>query len=249
MSAATSPFSVSANDVTSLHAIAARKTSGAYHRDAVACRDTVTRARDRARATRSSSASPIRASGAGDLRNAHPLGGRRPRRHRLGGGAHAKAEGDMRFAHGPSGAAHEPGAAKLTAIAHKTDTTLIFSQTSCARKSASSSQPRNDDWRQPRQFYASVRLDVRRIGQVKVGEDAHRQPHARQGREETSARLRSRKRVRDPLGHGIDHAADLLDLAIMPAWVDKSAHTNVSKESTSATAEKARRSAPRQPPR
>ena len=50
-------------------------------------------------------------------------------------------------------------------------------------------------------FYASVRLDIRRIGAIKHGDEVDRQPHQGEGREEQGRAAVPRGRVRHPLRH------------------------------------------------
>ena len=59
---------------------------------------------------------------------------------------------------------------KLTAIAHKTDTTIIFINQLRQKIGVVFGNPETTTGGNALKFYASVRLDVRRIGQVKVGE-------------------------------------------------------------------------------
>ena len=63
-------------------------------------------------------------------------------------------------------------------------------------------------------FYASVRMDVRRIGAIKNGDEGRRQPHPREGGEEQDGAAVQRSGVRHPLrqGEGISHEGDLVDL-------------------------------------
>ena len=64
-------------------------------------------------------------------------------------------------------------------------------------------------------FYASVRIDVRRIGTIKDGDRCDRQPHPGQGREEQGRRRRSAVAEFDIMfDGGISCEGDLLDLGI-----------------------------------
>ncbi len=60
---------------------------------------------------------------------------------------------------------------KLTAIAHKTDTTLIFLNQLRHKIGVQFGSPETTTGGNALKFYASMRLDVRRIGQVKVGDE------------------------------------------------------------------------------
>jgi len=78
-----------------------------------------------------------------------------------------------RFAHGPSGAAHEPGAAKAHGDSSQDGTRRsIFINQLRQKIGVVFGKPETTTGGNALKFYASVRLDVRRIGQVKVGEDA-----------------------------------------------------------------------------
>jgi recombination protein RecA len=111
---------------------------------------------------------------------------------------------------------------KLTSVAHKSDTTLVFINQLRQKIGVPFGNPETTTGGNALKFYASVRLDVRRIGPVKVSEES----------------IGSRTRVKvvknkcaPPFreaefdirwGMGIDAAADLLDVAVMLGVVEKS---------------------------
>ncbi|MCU0692179.1 MAG: recombinase RecA [Polyangiaceae bacterium] len=111
---------------------------------------------------------------------------------------------------------------KLTAVAHRTGTTIIFINQMRQKIGVVFGSPETTTGGNALKFYASVRLDVRRIGQIKVGDNP----------------IGSRTRVKvvknkmaPPFqeaefdirwGTGIDSAADLLDYAIRIGLIDKS---------------------------
>src|SRR4029079_8238390 len=127
----------------------------------------------------------------------------------------AEIEGEMGDAHmGLQARLMSQALRKLTAIAHKTGTTLIFINQLRHKIGVTFGNPETTTGGNALKFYASVRLDVRRIGPIKVSEES----------------VGSRTRVKvvknkcaPPFkeaefdirwGTGIDAAADLIDYAI-----------------------------------
>jgi recombination protein RecA len=135
----------------------------------------------------------------------------------------AEIEGDMGDAHmGLQARLMSQALRKLTAIASKTGTTLIFLNQLRQKIGVVFGNPETTTGGNALKFYASVRVDVRRIGAVKVGEDT------------VGNRTRA-KVVKNKLappfqeaefeirwGAGIDWAADLLDLGTAKGLVEKS---------------------------
>jgi recombination protein RecA len=110
---------------------------------------------------------------------------------------------------------------KLTGITHRTGTTIMFINQLRMKIGVTFGSPETTTGGNALKYYASVRLDVRRIGQVKVGEDVvgHR----------TKVKVVKNK-LAPPFqlvefdiryGHGIDATADLLDIAVASGVVDK----------------------------
>jgi recombination protein RecA len=135
----------------------------------------------------------------------------------------AEIEGDMGDAHmGLQARLMSQALRKLTAIAHKTGTTLFFINQLRQKIGVVFGNPETTTGGNALKFYASVRLDVRRIGPVKVSDAA----------------VGSRTRVKvvknkcaPPFreaefdirwGTGIDSASDLIDYAVVLGVVEKS---------------------------
>jgi recombination protein RecA len=110
---------------------------------------------------------------------------------------------------------------KLTGITHRTGTTIFFINQLRMKIGVTFGSPETTTGGNALKYYASVRLDVRRIGQVKVGEDVvgHR------------TRVKVVKNKLAPpfqvaemdirYGMGFDAAADLLDLASTLEVIEK----------------------------
>jgi recombination protein RecA len=111
---------------------------------------------------------------------------------------------------------------KLTAIAHRTDTTLMFINQLRQKIGVVFGNPETTTGGNALKFYASVRLDVRRIGQLKIGDNP------------IGSRTRA-KIVKNKLappfqeaefeirwGTGIDCASDLLDTGVACGVLEKS---------------------------
>src|SRR5450432_89861 len=85
----------------------------------------------------------------------------------------AEIEGDMGDAHmGLQARLMSQALRKLTAIANKTGTTLIFINQLRQKLGVVFGNPETTTGGNALKFYASVRLDVRRIGKIKDGEEA-----------------------------------------------------------------------------
>jgi recombination protein RecA len=135
----------------------------------------------------------------------------------------AEIEGDMGEPHmGLQARLMSQALRKLTGIAHRTDTALIFINQLRQKIGMVFGNPETTTGGNALKFYASVRMDVRRVGPVKVGEEA------------VGSRTRV-KVVKNKLappfrdaefdirwGTGIDAAVDLLDYACQLGVVEKS---------------------------
>jgi recombination protein RecA len=134
----------------------------------------------------------------------------------------AEIEGEMGDAHmGLQARLMSQALRKLTSITHKTGTTLIFINQLRQKIGVVFGNPETTTGGNALKFYASMRLDVRRIGPVKVSEEA----------------VGSRTRVKivknkcaPPFreaefdirwGTGIDSTSDLLDTAMLLGVVEK----------------------------
>ncbi|WP_437896162.1 recombinase RecA [Sorangium sp. So ce124] len=134
----------------------------------------------------------------------------------------AEIEGDMGDQHlGLQARLMSQALRKLTGIAHRTETTLIFSNQLRHKIGVVFGSPETTTGGNALKFYASVRLDVRRIGTVKAGEDT------------VGARTRV-KIVKNKLappfkeaefdirwGKGIDAAGDLVDHGLTTGVIQK----------------------------
>ncbi|MGK4005875.1 recombinase RecA [Sorangium sp. So ce1036] len=154
----------------------------------------------------------------------------------------AEIEGDMGESHmGLQARLMSQALRKLTGICHRTDTTLIFINQLRQKIGVVFGNPEVTTGGNALKFYASVRLDVRRIGPVKVSDEA----------------IGSRTRVKvvknkmaPPFreaefdirwGAGIDGAADLIDFACQLGVVEKSgAHLSFGGEHIGQGRERAR---------
>jgi recombination protein RecA len=110
---------------------------------------------------------------------------------------------------------------KLTAIAHRTDTTLIFLNQLRHKIGVQFGSPETTTGGNALKFYASMRLDVRRIAQVKVGDELVG------GR--TRVKL-AKNKCAPPFteaefeirwGGGVDVAAELIDLGLSRGVMEK----------------------------
>ncbi|MRG93137.1 recombinase RecA [Polyangium spumosum] len=154
----------------------------------------------------------------------------------------AEIEGDMGDAHmGLQARLMSQALRKLTAIAHRTGTTLVFINQLRQKIGVTFGNPETTTGGNALKFYASVRLDVRRIGPVKVGDEA------------VGSRTRV-KVVKNKLappfreaefdirwGTGVDAASDLIDYGCQRGIVEKSgAHLSFAGEHLGQGRERAR---------
>ncbi len=134
----------------------------------------------------------------------------------------AEIEGEMGDAHmGLQARLMSQALRKLTGIAHRSGTTIFFINQLRMKIGVVFGNPETTTGGTALKYYASVRLDVRRAGQVKVGEEVvgHR------------TRVKVVKNKLAPpfqvaemdvrYGIGFDVASDLLDLAVTHAVVEK----------------------------
>jgi recombination protein RecA len=135
----------------------------------------------------------------------------------------AEIEGDMGDAHmGLQARLMSQALRKLTAIAHKTNTTLVFINQLRQKIGVVFGNPETTPGGNAMKFYASVRLDVRRIGKISVGET--------QVGNRTRVKVVKNK-VAPPFteaefdirwGTGIDAGADLIEIALAVGVLEKS---------------------------
>ncbi len=135
----------------------------------------------------------------------------------------AELEGDMGDAHmGLQARLMSQALRKLTAIAHKTGTTLIFINQLRQKIGVVFGNPETTTGGNALKFYASMRLDVRRIGALKVGDEVLG----------NRVRVKLAKNKCSPpfteaefdlrYGHGIDRTAELIDLGLERNVLEKS---------------------------
>ena len=135
----------------------------------------------------------------------------------------AEIEGDMGDQHmGLQARLMSQALRKLTAVAHKTETTMLFINQLRQKIGVVFGSPETTTGGNALKFYASMRLDVRRIGQIKVGEEV------------VGGRTRvkvAKNKMASPFteaefeiryGHGIDALSELLDLGMAAGLVEKS---------------------------
>jgi recombination protein RecA len=135
----------------------------------------------------------------------------------------AELEGDMGDAHmGLQARLMSQALRKLTAAAYRTGTTLMFLNQLRQKIGVTFGSPETTTGGNALKFYASMRFDVRRIGQVKVGD------------EPVGGRTRvkvAKNKCAPPFceaefevrwGMGVDTMTELLDLGISRGLVDKS---------------------------
>ena len=135
----------------------------------------------------------------------------------------AELEGDMGDAHmGLQARLMSQALRKLTAVAHRTGTLIIFINQLRQKIGVVFGSPETTTGGNALKFYASMRLDVRRIGQLKVGDEL------------VGGRTRVKvvkNKCAPPFteaefdirwGCGVDRITELLDLGIARALVDRS---------------------------
>lgn len=135
----------------------------------------------------------------------------------------AELEGEMGDSHmGLQARLMSQALRKLNGIAHRTDTTIVFINQLRQKIGVTFGSPETTTGGNALKFYASMRLDVRRIGQVKIGDELVG------GR--TRVKL-AKNKCAPPFteaefeiryGTGVDSMAELIDLGINRGMIDKS---------------------------
>jgi recombination protein RecA len=135
----------------------------------------------------------------------------------------AEIEGEMGDSHmGLQARLMSQALRKLTAISHRTNTTLMFINQLRQKIGVTFGSPETTTGGNALKFYASMRLDVRRIGQVKVGDElvGHR----------TRVKL-AKNKMAPPFceaefeiryGRGVDTLSELIDLGLARGLIEKS---------------------------
>jgi recombination protein RecA len=137
---------------------------------------------------------------------------------------------------------------KLTATVHKSNTTLFFINQIRMKIGVMFGSPETTTGGNALKFYASQRLDIRRVGTIKQGEVSRRQPRPREGREEQARAALRRVRVRHPLRQGHQPSGDVLDLGSRWASSRSRARGTAARASASARAATTRAQLPRAAP-
>ncbi len=135
----------------------------------------------------------------------------------------AEIEGEMGDSHmGLHARLMSQALRKLTAVAHRAGTTLFFINQLRQKIGVSFGNPETTTGGNALKFYASMRLDVRRIGQVKIGDEI------------VGGRTRvkiAKNKVAPPFceaefeiryGSGVDAMTELLDLGLARGLVERS---------------------------
>jgi len=154
----------------------------------------------------------------------------------------AEIEGDMGDAHmGLQARLMSQALRKLTGISHKTGTTLIFINQLRQKIGVVFGSPETTTGGNALKFYASVRLDVRRIGQVKVADELIGNRTRVKVVKNKCAPPFQEAEFEIRWGTGIDKVSDLLDLGIARGVIDKSgAHLSFAGEHIGHGRERAR---------
>jgi recombination protein RecA len=134
----------------------------------------------------------------------------------------AEIEGDMGDQHmGLQARLMSQALRKLTGISHRTDTTILFINQLRQKLGVTFGNPETTTGGNALKFYASMRLDVRRIAQVKVGDEL------------VGGRTRikiAKNKMAPPFteaefeiryGSGVDVLAELIDLGLARGLVEK----------------------------
>jgi recombination protein RecA len=161
----------------------------------------------------------------------------------------AEIEGDMGDQHmGLQARLMSQALRKLAGIAHRTGTTIVFINQLRMKIGVIFGSPETTTGGNALKFYASVRLDVRRIGAVKVGEEAVGNRTKVKVVKNKMAPPFQEAEFEIRWGSGIDRAADLLDAGITLGVLDKSgAHISFKGSHLGHGREKARESLLAQP--
>ena len=111
---------------------------------------------------------------------------------------------------------------KLTSVVSRNQSIVIFINQIRMKIGVVFGNPETTTGGHALKFYASVRLDIRRIGQVKDGDAGGRQPDPREGGEEQGRAAVPGGRVRRALRRRVDRHAEALDLAVERGLLEKS---------------------------
>lgn len=111
---------------------------------------------------------------------------------------------------------------KLTAVTHKTDTTLIFINQLRQKVGVVFGNPETTPGGNALKFYASVRIDVRRTGQITAGESAVGSKTRAKIVKNKCAAPFQKAEFEIRWGKGIDQVSELIDRGLEVGVLDKS---------------------------
>jgi recombination protein RecA len=135
----------------------------------------------------------------------------------------AELEGDMGDSHmGLQARLMSQALRKLTGIAHRTGTTLYFINQLRQKIGVTFGNPETTTGGNALKFYASMRLDVRRIGQVKIGDELVGGRTRVKIAKNKCAPPFTEAEFEIRYGTGIDTCAELVDLGVSRGLVEKS---------------------------
>jgi len=145
----------------------------------------------------------------------------------------AEIEGDMGDAHmGLQARLMSQALRKLTAVAHRENTTLAFINQLRQKIGVVFGSPETTPGGQALKFYSSVRLDVRRIGKVALGESVVGNRTRVKVVKNKCAPPFTEAEFDIRWGVGIDQAADLVETAILAGVLEKNgSHLTFGKKS------------------
>ncbi len=135
----------------------------------------------------------------------------------------AEIEGEMGDAHmGLQARLMSQALRKLTAVSHRTGTTLLFLNQLRQKIGVTFGSPETTTGGNALKFYASMRLDVRRIGQVKIGDEIVGGRTRVKVAKNKCAPPFTEAEFEIRYGSGIDTLAELIDLGLTRGILDKS---------------------------
>jgi recombination protein RecA len=111
---------------------------------------------------------------------------------------------------------------KLTAVAHRTETTLMFINQLRHKIGVTFGSPETTTGGNALKFYASMRMDVRRIGQVKIGDELVGGRTRVKIAKNKCAPPFTEAEFEIRYGTGVDSMSELIDLGVSRGLVDKS---------------------------
>jgi len=135
----------------------------------------------------------------------------------------AELEGEMGDSHmGLQARLMSQALRKLTGIAHRTGTTLLFINQLRQKIGVTFGNPETTTGGNALKFYASMRLDVRRIGQVKVGDELVGGRTRVKIAKNKCAPPFTEAEFEIRYGSGVDTLAELIDLGLARGLIEKS---------------------------